>query len=385
MISAAICREKIKSLDPENESIKTIHIEEIPITVGLLETDDIKFPDHSDKYKDHVLVKKRAFSNNYRDKAILLNTAMRLSKPEGTGVGRDLFSFTGSEFVGEVVEIGEQVTGFRIGDRVIPNAAYPHSQDAAIPTGLPTSFASMRYDIFHQAQLVVIPDEMPDEVAAAFTIGGHTIYGMMRRLQLKKNSDVLITSAKSNTSLMAINALRHRDVNIYAMSSTSKFEKELLEMGVKELVTMAGDTENFMENDRMGEIVRKINGFDAVIDPFADLHVGKITRVMSFNSTYVTCGVYQQYSHIIGKPFHFKGDSPSTLFSNCIARNISLVGHCLGSKEDLMQAVDDYKKNKFDVVIDSVFSGNRLSDFFVRTYNDPNRFGKVVYKYDAEG
>jgi NADPH:quinone reductase-like Zn-dependent oxidoreductase len=308
-----------------------------------------------------------------------------LNKPEGTGVGRDLFSFTGSEFVGEVKEIGKQVTGFRIGDRVIPIAAYPHSQDPAIPPGLPTNYASMRYDIFHQAQLMVVPDEMPDEVAAAFTIGGHTVYGMIRRLRLKKNANVLITSAKSNTSLMAINALRHRDVNIYAMSSTSKFEKELLEMGVKELVTMDGDTENYMKNDRMGEIVHEIGGFDAVIDPFADLHVGKITRIMSLNSNYITCGVYRQYSHITGKPFQFKGDTPSTLFSHCITRNISLIGHCLGSKEDLMQAVDDYKNNKFDVVIDTVFSGNQLSDFFRRTYNDPDRFGKVVYKYDAEG
>ena len=49
---------------------------------------------------------------------------------------------------------------------------------------------------------------------------------------------------------------------------------------------------------------------------------------------------------------------------------------------DLEHALQDYAAGRFDVIVDSVFSGNQVADFFNRTYNSRDRFGKVVYRYD---
>jgi hypothetical protein len=62
--------------------------------------------------------------------------------------------------------------------------------------------------------------------------------------------------------------------------------------------------------------------------------------------------------------------------------NLHLIGNCLGSQADLDQAIADYQSGNFDILVDSVFSGNQIGEFLERTYSHPDRFGKVVYQYD---
>ena len=57
------------------------------------------------------------------------------------------------------------------------------------------------------------------------------------------------------------------------------------------------------------------------------------------------------------------------------------MGNCLGTTEDLKNALQDYASGDLKVIIDSVFTGNQVGAFFDRTYNAPDRFGKVVYRY----
>jgi hypothetical protein len=43
----------------------------------------------------------------------------------------------------------------------------------------------------------------------------------------------------------------------------------------------------------------------------------------------------------------------------------------------------DWRAGRLDVLVDSVFTGNDVGAFFKRTFADPVRFGKVVYRYAA--
>ena len=43
--------------------------------------------------------------------------------------------------------------------------------------------------------------------------------------------------------------------------------------------------------------------------------------------------------------------------------------------------INDYSDNKYNILIDSVYSGNDVIPFLERSYKDLSRIGKVAYSY----
>ncbi len=374
MRNIAICGSNVKNLITSPSFVSAIEMDGVPVSCGLIHTEDIKFDNHQPENQFRVLVRKRAFSCNYRDKNLIFKTTTKAPK--------DRFYVVGSDFVGEVIGIGSEVTDFQIGDKVIGNNNYPNSGVEGVAAGIPTNNASTEYQVFHQAKLIKVPPKIPDEVAAAFSIGGQTAYSMVRKLNVTEGSNILVTSANSNTSLFAINALNKHKVNIYATTTSVRFEKELKEMGVKRLIQIEANSENWLADAVAEEVAKETGGFDCIIDPFFDLHLGKLIPSLVNGGRYITCGLYNQYSHLIGKEFQYRGLTASEIFGIMLNNNIQIIGNCLGKTEDLQNAIQDYASGSFNVVIDSVFSGKQVGEFFERTYNAKDRFGKVVYRYD---
>jgi len=152
------------------------------------------------------------------------------------------------------------------------NNAYPETLFPGLTPGIPTNHGSREYHILHEGKLAKMPDNMTYGCGAAFSIGGQTAYSMVRRLGIEEGMNVLVTSAKSNTSLFAINALRGRGVNLYATSTSNRFETEIKAMGVKELCVVDTRSQRFMEHPVLLEVARR-GGFHCVIDPYYDLHL----------------------------------------------------------------------------------------------------------------
>lgn len=197
----------------------------------------------------------------------------------------------------------------------------------------------------------------------------------------KPKSKVLVTAAKSNTSLAVISALQNYDVEVYAMTSSTNYSDILKTMGVKEIILVDLKQNDFLDNLQIRGIMNNIGTFDAVIDPFFDIYLPRITELMSFNSSYVTCGFYEQYTPFMKKPFIHRGNDFKRLIMNVMAKNISIIGNCIGQREDGIKAIQDYKDGKFQILIDKVFSEGCEKDFFDLTYNSKERLGKVVYMY----
>jgi NADPH:quinone reductase-like Zn-dependent oxidoreductase len=376
MKNVSICGSKLQYSMPFPNIVQAMEIEGVNVFCGLIHTEDPEFDSNAPENIWKVLVKKRAFSCNYRDKNLILKTAV--NAPE------DRFYTVGSDFVGEVVAIGAEVTQFQIGDRVIGNNSYPDSGVIGLLPGIPTNNASKEYQSFHQAKLLKIPPEMSDESAAAFSIGGQTAYSMIRKLEIKPGANILVTAAKSNTSLFVINALKHHNVNLYATSSSLHFEQELKEMGVKQLIQVNQDDDDWLTSKEMGKVYHEIGGFNYIIDPFFDLHIGKVISlfVPLAGGKYITCGLYDQYSEFTGKDFQYHGLPFSQILATMMVNNIHLIGNCVGTTEDLQQAIQDCASGHFLVVVDSVFKDDEIRDFFERTYNAKDRFCKVIYRYN---
>jgi len=62
-------------------------------------------------------------------------------------------------------------------------------------------------------------------------------------------------------------------------------------------------------------------------------------------------------------------------------KNIQIIGNCVGLARDLKDAIRDYQSGALKVIIDSVYTGTQVGAFLERTFNSPDRFGKVVYLY----
>ncbi|MEH1770601.1 MAG: zinc-binding alcohol dehydrogenase family protein [Nostoc sp.] len=354
--------------------IDSIDMNDVPIFCGLVETKDIQFDKNSLQNQFKVLVKKTAFSCNYRDKAIIFEATIK--SPE------DSFFVVGSDFVGEVVDIGSEVIGLKIGDRVIANNAYPESGVPGVIAGIPSNSESKEYQVFHQVKLMKIPRQIPDEVAAAFSIGAQTSYSIVRKLNPTKGANILVTAAKSNTSLFVINALKKYDVNIYATTTSKLFEDELKALGVKEVILVDSKANSLLENQSIQKITAKTGGFNCVFDPFFDLYLEQVVQLMAIGGKYITCGIYDQYCELINQPFTPSSSNLNRVISYVMTNNLEIIGNCIGLTEDLQNAIQDYVSGDLKVIIDSVFTGNQIGAFFERTYNAKDRFGKVVYKYD---
>lgn len=223
---------------------------------------------------------------------------------------------------------------------------------------------------------------MPDEIAAGFSIGGQTTYSMLRKLNIQEGNNVLVTAAKSNTSLFAINALRNYKANVYALSTSRQFAEKLRELGVRQLFQTDPNAESFLANNEINELFKETGGFHQVIDPFMDLYLKKSLEVMQDFGSYISCGVYDQFSNLIGKVPYYNIHDWQTSLLLCCTKNLNIIGSCLGLTEDLYKAIDDYNAGSMDVIINSVHTGNQVGNFIDRTYNAKDRFGKVIYKYD---
>lgn len=349
----------------------TVIMDDVPVHCRIVETPEPKFRKAEPENRFRVLVRIRAFSLNYRDKNRIFTMAMK-----GAANG---FYVIGSEFVAEVLEVGPGVTDLTVGDRVIGNNSYPSSGWEGIVPGVPTNHASKEIQIFHQAKLIKIPASMSDEEGASFSIGAQTTYSMIRRLEMPDEAHVLVTSAKSNTSLFAINALRRRNVNVYATSTSSRFGCELEQRNVK-LIVVPPECRNFLEHPQIAEIVKRLGGLQFVIDPYFDLHLTRVLDAMAIGGKYITCGLYDQYLALIEKaaPTAYKtGRELHTI----MLKNLQIIGNCIGLTSDLQNAINDFEAGLLGVIVDSVFSGSQLSEFLDRTYNSKDRFGKVVYRY----
>ncbi len=379
MKTVAICGSKVETIMSADSFVDNIEIEGIKIRCGVIHTKDITFPSSDPALSNHVLFQVKAFSCNYRDKSIILDTAINAPA--------NRFNAIGSEFVGVVLAVGSDVTDLKSGDRVIGNNCYPDSGVSGLPAGVPTNHASKELRILHQAKLLKIPDVMPDDVAASFSIGGQTSYSMIRKLQIQPEQNILVTAAKSNTSLFVLHALQkyrqEMGIRVYALTSSSKFIDKIQAIGVDRVVQIQPNSETWIDPETAKAVLEETQGgFNGIIDPFFDLYIAKMLPVMKPGARYITCGLYDQFTDLTGTASPDIGINSQHLLLTTMISNLSIIGNCIGLTSDLAQAVEDYAQGNLPVVVDSVYKDKEVAPFFERMYNSPDRFGKVVYSYE---
>lgn len=323
-----------------------------------------------------VLLRKIGFSLNYRDRVIALELALRA--PAGS------FMPLGSDFVAEVLACGDAVTELSPGDRVIPDSAYPDAGEPGAVAGIPVNTASREFQVLPAVKLMRIPATISDAVAASLTIGAQTAASIVRRVDPAPGSAVLVTSARSNTSLFVIAALRARAVRIHAATRSAADDERLRALGVSELVRSVpgpGGLPNFANAPACKRVLKEEGGYAAVIDPFVDLHLQAAVEVLGYFGKYISCGMADQHT---GRTGGSRGPSldPDFILTQMLNKGLCLIGNCLGLTEDLAGAVADCAAGRLEVIVDSVHHDESdAAAFLHRTWLAPDRFGKVAFLY----
>lgn len=350
-------------------------IDGMTVRGAIVETPEPAFDPADPAQARHVLVRVDAFSCNFRDKGFML----RLQQAPA-----DRFFVIGSEFCGTVLEVGSGVRSLRPGDRVIAQNHYTGylRDEEGVPEGLPTNQGSKELQVFHEGKLARIPEEMGAEAGAAFSIGAQTTYGMMRRVDPRPGETVLVTSATSNTSLFVLAALMGRGVRVIATTTSRGFDDPLRALGAERIVHLGrGEGEGFAHSAELAEVLAEAGGADCVFDPYFDLHLERAVELMAPFGRYVTCGVLAQ-NPTIAREAGIRPMNAEHILSRMLLRNLTVAGNCIGVREDLVRAIEDHAAGRLACVVDSVFGGDQAAPFLERTFNDRERFGKVVFRYD---
>ncbi len=134
----------------------------------------------------------------------------------------------GLEAAGRIVEIGDNVTGLQVGDRV------------AYAAGPPGAYA--RHRNFSADRLVRIPDGISDEIAAAVLMKGMTVeYLLNRAYPVKAGEDVLFYAASGGVGLLAGQWGRHLGARMIGVTSGEENCRLILENGYADAIDRTKD------------------------------------------------------------------------------------------------------------------------------------------------
>lgn len=361
-------------LEPDERfrHVGSLPLEGQTVRFAMMEVADPPFDPARPENAGRVLVRVLAFSLNYRDRALML-AMTRSPRTRGHYV-------VGSDFVAEVLAVAPDVEDLLPGDLVISDNAYPDSGVAGLAPGVATNHASKELLVLHRRKLARAAPGIPLELLGGFSIGAQTAYAMVRRLALAPGERVLLAAPVSNTALFCAAALRDAPVELFGLTTGAAHVPHLETIGFRK-VFVARRVGSGVELPReVFDHVAAQGPFHAMIDPFADVYLPHAPQLLGPFGRYVTCGVMDQHSGIVGRPV--EADTRlAELVLGLMVRNIRLEGNCIGLSEDLSRALSDAAAGRFAPPVDSVHGEEEVRTFLERTYLDPGRFGKVVMRY----
>ncbi|KAI9271373.1 hypothetical protein BY458DRAFT_455735 [Sporodiniella umbellata] len=178
-----------------------------------------------------------------------------------SGLYKVEFPFTiGTEGAGEVVEVGPEVSGFKVGDRVVYLSGSTYAEYTHVPARLAKQ----------------LPEDISSEDAVALGVQALTAWTMVRDgYKVNEGDIVLVHAAAGGVGLLLTQMLRHLGATVIGTVSTEEKAKLARENGANHVI-------NYSKEDvvtRVNEITNGL-GCHAVLDG-----VGKDTWEASLAST----------------------------------------------------------------------------------------------------
>lgn len=310
-----------------------------------------------------VLVKFHAASLNYRDVMVVSGTYNPRMK---------LPAIPFSDGAGEVAAVGEGVTIWKAGDRVMPIFAQgwfdgdssEEKRRTSLGAGAQWDGVLREFGTFSQESVVRIPDHLSYEEAATLPCAALTAWNALVVSGKLKAGDSVLTLGTGGVSIFALQFAKTFGARVIATSGSGEKIGKLKEL-------RADETVNYREREDWDTAVLEFTnktGVDHVIEVG-----GAGTLRKSINSVRIGGHVA-----VIGALTGGAGLDPVAVFMKATR----LQGIFVGSRrmfEDMNKAIS---VNKIRPVIDRVFEFGQVREAF-RHMESGSHFGKIVVKIGA--
>jgi len=306
-------------------------------------------PRPSDATADRVMVRVRAAALNRAD--VLQRKGLY---PAPAGAVQDI---PGLEFAGEVEQVGEDVRGFRVGQRVF---------------GITAGGAQAEYVVVPESALVEIPDNLDWAQAAAVPevfITAHDALFTQAGLQMGER--VLIHAAGSGVGTAAVQLAHAAGGTVYGTSRRAEKLERVREYGLDDAVTVGDDPSRFFE------AVHKWTdgaGVNVVLDLVGGAYFAANLASLAIQGRMMIVGTTS-------------GTIAAFDFGAVMSKRLRIMGTVLRSrsKEEKAQATQRFSKHVLPLiargvvrpVIDKVFLMGEVSAAHGRMESNES-FGKIV-------
>eukprot|EP00250_Pteridium_aquilinum_P033071 c5171_g1_i1 orf=625-1695(-) len=171
----------------------------------------------------------------------------------------------GSEGVGTVYQVGEGVTAFRGGERVVPVIYWNYL--VCKGQGAWQDFIEVA-----ETDLISLPESIPDEAASLFVISPWTVYGLLQDLAVPRGEFLLQTAGGSVIGRLVIQLAKHYGIKTISVIRREELREELLELGADEVI-------NNMKEDVVSKVLEITQGRGAYAG--IDMIAGVSTKVVA--------------------------------------------------------------------------------------------------------
>ena len=306
--------------------------------------------------RGEVLVRLRAATLNFVDVAIATGNF--------PGVGFPIIPV--ADGAGEVVALGEDVSGLSVGDRVIPHfmpawqggAITPRHVAAMRGVTLPGSLAE--YVAVPAVSLVALPTHLDFVQGAALPIAGTTAWNAVRSAQVRPGS-VVVLLGTGGVSIFALQFAKASGATVILASSSDEKLERAHQLGADHLI-------NYCATPAWDEEVLKLTegrGADLVVET-----VGAATIVRSLNAAAVGGTVFT-----VG---FVTGTMAAIDLLPIIVKALRIVGNNTGSVADLAQAARAISSHRIVPVIDRVFGIDDTCAAYTELAAGGRHFGKLA-------
>jgi len=286
--------------------------------------------------KDQVLVRVRACALNH------LDVWVRKGLP-----GVKLPHILGSDIAGEVVEVGEYITGFKAGQRVLLAPMHFCGRCSKCVAGLQNQcreFSVLGNAVdggnceliaVPAANVIPIPDHLDFNQAASVPLVFLTAWHMLvTRANVQPGENVLIQAAGSGVGSIGIQVAKLRGARVLATAGSAEKLAKAKELGADEVI-------NYTREDwpKAVKQLTERQGVDVVFE-----HTGAATWPGSIASLksggrLVTCGATS-------------GFDARTDIRQIFYRQLTILGSFMGAKAELLDAMKFVESGRIRAVID---------------------------------
>lgn len=309
--------------------------------------------------RGEVLVRVRAASLNFRDIAMLRGRYPRPHRPGLIPV---------SDAAGEIVEVGESVTVFKPGDRVM-GAFHPRWFGGEMPATIQADTYGAESDgwlcelkAISQESLVAIPEALSFEEAATLPCAGLTAWTALTGSKPIRAGHSVLVQGSGGVSIFALQIGVAVGATVIATTSSNAKADRLHALGATHVV-------NYADDPQWGKTVRALTGgrgVDRVVEVGGPGTIGQSLRAVAVGGEIASIGF-------------LRTENPGIDFFALNASGANFRNVAVGDRDALIEFARAVEMTKLRPIIDRVFDFEEAKAAFAHLEGG-SHFGKVVIR-----